>query len=182
MTQSPQWQPQSGEPSGQPPSGQPAYGQPAYGQQGYGQQPGYGQPGYGQQPGYGPPTQSYPGPHPADYPGEPTTAEERNWAMAAHIGSFVAAYVFLGLLAPLIVLLAKGNTSPFVRRHATESLNFQLNALVYLVVFALLLLVLIGLVLLPLYAIFYVVVVIIGSVRASRGEEYRYPGIVRIIS
>jgi hypothetical protein len=182
MTQSPQWQPQPGEPSGeQPPYGQPAHGQePGYGQPGYGQ-PGYGQPGYGQ-PGYGPPTQSYPGQHPADYPGAPTTAEERNWAMAAHIGSFVAAYVFLGLLAPLIVLLAKGNTSPFVRRHATESLNFQLNAVVWLFVFALLLFVLIGFVLLPLYAIFYLIVVIIAGVRASRGEEYRYPAIIRILN
>src|SRR4028118_2047657 len=102
--------------------------------------------------------------------------------MAAHIGSFVAAYVFLGLLAPLIVLLAKGNTSPFVRRHATESLNFQLNAVVWLFVFALLLFVLIGFVLLPLYAIFYLVVVIIAGVRAARGEEYRYPAIIRILN
>lgn len=171
MTQPPQWQPQPSEPSGQqPPHGQPAYGQPAYGQP----------PPYESQPGYGPP-QSYPHP-PADYPGAPTTAEERNWAMAAHIGSFVAAYVFLGLLAPLIVLLAKGNTSPFVRRHATESLNFQLNAVVWLFVFALLIFVLIGLVLLPLYAIFYVVVVIIAGVHASRGEEYRYPAIIRILN
>jgi len=109
-------------------------------------------------------------------------AEERNWAMAAHLGSFLAAYVALGLLAPLIVLLVKGNDSPFVRRHAVESLNFQLNALVYIVLFALLLFVLIGFVLLPLYAIFYVVVVIRGSIRASSGEDYRYPLTIRFVS
>jgi len=108
--------------------------------------------------------------------------DERNWAMAAHLGSFLAAYVALGLIAALIVLLVKGNDSAFVRRHAVESLNFQLNALVYTVVFALLILVLVGLVLLPLYGIFYLVVVILAAVRASNGEDYRYPATIRFVS
>ena len=59
------------------------------------------------------------------------TSQERNWAMAAHLGAFVAAYVALGLLAPLIVLLVKGGESPFVRRHAVESLNFQITTLIW---------------------------------------------------
>jgi hypothetical protein len=170
MTQPPQ--PPSGEPYGQQP--------PAYSQQpppAYSSQP----PGYGPAPTYS--SEQYRGQYPGEQlPGAQTTAEERNWAMAAHLGSFVAAYVFLGLLAPLAVLLVKGNSSAFVRRHAVESLNFQINALVYLVVFTLLLFLLIGFVLLPLYAIFYLVVVIIAGVRASRGEEYRYPMTIRFIS
>lgn len=159
-----------------PPSGDP------YGQQppSPGQQP---PPAYtSQPPGYGP-APTYSGqPYPGQFAGAASTSEERNWAMAAHLGSFVAAYVFLGLLAPLVVLLAKGNSSAFVRRHAVESLNFQINALVYLVVFALLLFLLIGFVLLPLYAIFYLVVVIVAGVRASRGEDYRYPLTIRFVS
>jgi len=110
------------------------------------------------------------------------TKEECNWAMAAHLGSFVAAWFALGLLAPLIVLLAKGNDSAFIRRHAVESLNFQINALVYIVVFALLIFVVIGLVLLPLYGIFYLVAVILGSVKASNGQEFRYPFTLRLVS
>jgi uncharacterized protein len=109
-------------------------------------------------------------------------SEERNWAMAAHLGSFVSAWVALGLFAPLLVLLIKGDSSPFIRAHAVESLNFQLNALVYTVVFALLIFVLIGFILLPLYGCFYVVFVIIASVRAASGEHFRYPLTVRVIS
>ena len=86
------------------------------------------------------------------------------------------------MFAPLLVLLIKGNDSPFIRRHAVESLNFQLNALVLTVVFALLIFVLIGFVLLPLYGIFYVIVVIIGTVRAGQGEDYRYPLTVRVVT
>lgn len=110
------------------------------------------------------------------------TQEDRNWAMTAHVGSLVSAWFALGLFAPLLVLLLKGSSSPFVRRHAVESLNFQLNALVYIVVFALLIFVLVGLVLLPLYGIFYLIVVVVATVRASSGADYRYPLTVRLIS
>jgi uncharacterized Tic20 family protein len=115
-------------------------------------------------------------------PGLATTSEERNWAVAAHIGSIVTAWFALGLIAPLVVLLAKGDTSPYIRRHAVESLNFQINALVLSVVFALSLFLLIGFVLLPAYGVFYLVCVVMATVRASGGREYRYPLTVRLIS
>ncbi|MEK6437509.1 DUF4870 domain-containing protein [Pseudonocardia sp. T1-2H] len=126
---------------------------------------------------------------PPDGPWEPTRrfgtvearADERNWAMSAHILSFVSAWFALGLFAPLVVLLAKGNDSAFVRRHAVESLNFQINALFYTVVFYLLIFVGIGLVLLPLYGLFYLVCVITATVRASSGRDYRYPLTVRFV-
>jgi uncharacterized Tic20 family protein len=126
---------------------------------------------------------------PPDGPWEPTRrsgtveprADERNWAMSAHILSFVSAWFALGLFAPLVVLLAKGNDSAFVRRHAVESLNFQINALFYTVVFYLLIFVGIGLVLLPLYGLFYLVCVITATVRASAGRDYRYPLTVRFV-
>ncbi|NMH94459.1 DUF4870 domain-containing protein [Pseudonocardia bannensis] len=102
--------------------------------------------------------------------------------MAAHLGSLVTAWFALGLVAPLIVLLVKGGESSFIRRHAVESLNFQINALVYSVVFGLLILVGIGLVLLPLYGLFYLVCVVVATIRASSGRDYRYPLTVRIVS
>jgi uncharacterized Tic20 family protein len=128
-------------------------------------------------------------PPPPDGPWEPTQrfgtleprADERNWAMSAHALSLVSAWFALGLFAPLVVLLAKGNDSAFVRRHAVESLNFQINALFYTVVFSLLIFVAIGLILLPIYALFYLVCVIIGAVRASSGQDHRYPLTVRFV-
>ena len=102
--------------------------------------------------------------------------------MTAHLASFAVAWIALGLVAPLAVLLFKGGESPFVRRHAVESLNFQINALIYTVVFFVLVFVVIGFVLLPLYAVFYLVTVIIGTVRASRGEDWRYPLTLRLVT
>ena len=108
--------------------------------------------------------------------------EERNWAMAANLGSFAAAWFGLGLLAPLGVLLYKGGGSPFVRRHSIESLNFQINALIWTLVCVVLWLVLIGILLLLMYAVFYVICVVLAAVRASAGEDYRYPLTIRFIS
>lgn len=148
---------------GQEPSGQPAYGQPAYSQPetqpAYGQQP-YGQPGSGG-----------------------LTSDERTWGGAAHWGALIAGLIGgLSFLGPLIVLLVKGNDSPWIRRQSVESLNFQISVLIYAIVSAVLILLLVGLILLPIVGIFWLVFTIIGSVKASSGEDYRYPLTIRMVS
>src|SRR4051794_31449463 len=102
--------------------------------------------------------------------------------MAAHVGVFVAAYIALGLVAPLIVLLVKGNDSAFVRRHAVESLNFQITALLAGIVSAVLTLVVIGFFMLVALVIVYLIFVIMATVAASKGQEYRYPLTLRLVS
>lgn len=123
---------------------------------------------------------TYPAPG-GGYPPAPLP-DERNWALGAHIGSIVTAWFAFGFIAPLIVMLTKGKESEFIRRHAVESLNFQLNALVWTVVLALTMIVLIGFVLLPLYGVFWLVCVIIGTMRASQGQEFRYPLTIRVVT
>ena len=122
-------------------------------------------------------------PRPEDpLPSEPPTEWEKNWAMIAHMGSFVAAWVALGLLAPLFVMLTKGKESAYVRRHAVESLNFQINALIWIAVSVVLFLVLIGIFMLAIYGVYYLIVVILGSVAASQGRRFRYPLIIRFVN
>lgn len=107
--------------------------------------------------------------------------DSRQWGLAAHVGSFLAAYVALGILCPIIVALAKGRDA-FVRHHAYESLNFQLNALVWIAISVVLMFVGIGFVLIAIVGIWYLVFVIIAGMAAYRGEWYRYPAIVRIFT
>jgi uncharacterized protein len=157
-----------GQTPGQKPGGQPPYGQPSHDQPEYGQPPAqnpHGQQPYAQQPGQG-----------------GLTPDERTWGGAAHWSALVAALLALSFLGPLIVLLAKGNDSPWIRRQSVESLNFQLSILIYAVVSGLLLLLLIGFILLPLVGIFWLVFTIIGSVKAGNGEDYRYPLTIRMVS
>ena len=123
-----------------------------------------------------------PAPPPGYGPVAVPTQEERNWAMAAHVGTFVAAWFAMGFLAPLIIMLMKGNESAFVRRHAVESLNFQISLLIYLLVSFVLAFVLIGFVLMAAVGIFALVVIILATTKAANGEDYRYPLCIRLVS
>jgi uncharacterized protein len=107
--------------------------------------------------------------------------QERLWAMLAHLLSFVAAYVALGFVAPLVVLLVFGPRSAYVRAHAVESLNFNLSWLLYAVIAGILLIIGIGLLILIALGIAYVVLVVIASIRANNGEFFRYPLTIRFV-
>ena len=134
---------------------------------------------------YGPP----PGHQPPADPGG-VSQDDKTWALAAHIGSLVTAWFAFGFIAPLLVMLVK-NDSPFVRRHAVESLNFQISMLIYSIVggvIAFLVVILTlglgALIVIPLIAIVLLVVlvlVIIATMKAANGEDYRYPLTMRLI-
>ncbi len=121
----------------------------------------------------------------------PQSADDNTWAMAAHIGALVAAWFAFGFLAPLVVMLVKSE-SPYVRRHAVESLNFQISILIYGIVGAIVAFVLalvtfgIGLLVIVPVAIAagiaILIVMILATVAASKGEDYRYPLTIRFIS
>jgi uncharacterized Tic20 family protein len=130
-----------------------------------------------------PPPSQPPPPPPGGGPVGPPLPpdQERLWAMLAHLLSFVAAYLFLGFVAPLIVLLVFGPRSAFVRAHAVESLNFNLTWLLYGIIAVILAFVLIGFLILAILGIAYVVLVIIASVRANNGQMYRYPATIRFV-
>ena len=122
------------------------------------------------------------------YPPVASAQTERNWASASHWGTLVAAWLAMGFLAPLVIMLTVGNQSAFVRRHAVESLNFQISLLIYSAVAVLFSLVTLGIgliVVLPvgLVAIIAALVFLIqASIKAANGEDYRYPLTLRFVS
>jgi uncharacterized protein len=101
--------------------------------------------------------------------------------MLAHLLSFVAAYVALGFVAPLVVMLVFGPRSAYVRAHAVESLNFNLSWLLYAVISGILVIIGVGILLLIALALAYLVLIVIASVRANNGEFFRYPLTIRFI-
>ncbi len=54
------------------------------------------------------------------------TRMDMNLAMAAHLGCFVAAWFALGIIAPIITLLLRGER-PLVRHHSQQSINLNLT-------------------------------------------------------
>ncbi|TCC22215.1 DUF4870 domain-containing protein [Kribbella speibonae] len=114
-------------------------------------------------------------------------SEERTWAMVAHIGVLIAAWLAMGFLCPLIIWLIFRDRSDFVKRHAVESLNFQISLLIYSALAAVLIFITFGLgvlIVVPLIvigAIAALVVIILATVAASGGDDYRYPLTIRFV-
>ncbi|UUZ81688.1 DUF4870 domain-containing protein [Paenibacillus sp. P26] len=104
------------------------------------------------------------------------TSDERNLALLSHLLCFIGS-----IFAPLIIWLIKKDQSAFVEEHARESLNFQISLMIYSFVSGILCFVIIGFVLLPVLGVFALVVILIATVKASKGEYYRYPLCIRLI-
>ena len=116
-------------------------------------------------------------------------AQEKQWAMIAHLSALAALLIGFTFVGPLSVYLLKRDDGPFVRAHAAEALNFNLSVFIYGavagLVTAILVLVLVGLLLLPLIlvaAVAWVVLVIVAAIKANNGEAYRYPLTIRFVT
>lgn len=116
-------------------------------------------------------------------------AGERQWGAIAHASALVGLVIGLSAVGPLVVYLVRKDGHPWVRAQAAEALNFNLSWLIYLVALGLvafvLAFVLIGLLLIPVIALgvlAWLVLVVVAAVRASRGEEFRYPLTIRFVT
>jgi len=115
--------------------------------------------------------------------GSGVPSEARTWGIFCHLSS-LSGFIgmpFGSILGPLICWLVKKDEFEFVNDQGKESLNFQINIFLWFVVSVVLCFVLIGVILIPLVIILKIVFVIIASVKASNGEYYRYPCIIRFI-
>lgn len=117
------------------------------------------------------------------------SSEDRSVAMLAHLSTIVALVVSAGWLSfvgPLAVWFLYKDRSEFVRKSAAGAFNFNLGMWVlsligWICVFTVIGAV-IGIPILIFSAIAQIVCHIIGAVRASRGELYRYPFQLRVLS
>jgi uncharacterized Tic20 family protein len=121
-------------------------------------------------------------------PAATAASDTTTWAMGAHLSALGALLFGLPFMGPLIIYLVK-KENPFVRRHAAEALNFNLSMMLYTIVLAfataVLVFVVVGFLLIPLFLVLFAVwfvFVIVASVAASRGEEYRYPLTIRFVN
>lgn len=109
--------------------------------------------------------------------------EARNWAMACHMMALTG---LLGngiglLVGPLVVWLVKREDHPFVNEQGKEAVNFQLTMFIAFFAAAILVFAVIGLFLLPILGILDVVLVIVGGIKASNGEHFRYPLAIKFL-
>jgi uncharacterized protein len=132
-----------------------------------------------------PPSGWYAGPPPYPGAGAGARSDATTLAMLAHLGMLVG-----GFIVPLVIYLTSGKDDPFVRHHSSEALNF---AITYAIAsFALMPLFFIGVFLLPLLLLlipaFFALIIsqyvwlIMASMKSYRGEWWRYPICIRLVS
>jgi uncharacterized Tic20 family protein len=110
------------------------------------------------------------------------TETERNWAMLCHLSAFAGFFFpFGGTIGPLICWLTIRDESSWVNVNGKASLNFQLSMLLYMVLTVPLCFIIIGIPIIMLLGTLKVICVIIASVKAPKGELFRYPLVIPFI-
>lgn len=119
---------------------------------------------------------------PPSLPPSPTK-EERTWATVAHLSAFLFYLIppIGQILGPLIIWIAKRDSSEFVEDQAREALNAQISISIYAAIAGILVFVLIGFPLLFALWLAEVVLVIVAAIKANDGIRYRYPLIFRLV-
>jgi len=110
------------------------------------------------------------------------SAEEKQWALFAHLSALVGYIIPFGsIIGPLVIWQIKKNEMPFVDDQGKEALNFQITIAIIAIVCLMLVLILIGILLLWALAIVNLVLIIIAALAANNGQAYRYPFAFRFI-
>lgn len=104
------------------------------------------------------------------------TQSERDWAMFCHLSSFAGFFFpFGGIIGPLICWVSRKDESAWVNTNGKASLNFQISMLLYVVLAIPLCFILVGIPILLFLWVLKIVCVIIASIRAAKGEYFKYP-------
>lgn len=122
------------------------------------------------------------------------SAEERQWAMFAHLAALAGGLVTAGwaaslgcFLGPLVVWLVKRETMPFVDDQGKEALNFNITVAIVFLGLAVLSVVTFGIGLIiavPAWIVIgigWLVLTIIAAIKANEGVAYRYPFTLRLV-
>jgi uncharacterized Tic20 family protein len=129
----------------------------------------------------------------ADKVSEPVKSKS-NLALWVHLAPLIAGFVAIFLFVALFLLWLPGllvrnsaTATDFDKRHATESMNFQLTMLVFSIAATIFSIVTLGIGLLIVVpaaialGIAALIFMIMGAVAAGDGREYRYPLTIRFV-
>lgn len=112
------------------------------------------------------------------------------WSIMMHLSGFAGLLApgILNWAAPLILWLIKRTESDELDRVGKEVVNFQISYTLYSLVLgaitAILVFLVVGLLLLPVLFLLWVawmIFMVVGAVKASNGEFYSYPMIIRFL-
>ena len=100
----------------------------------------------------------------------------KNLGMLCHLLGLITNF-----LGPLILWLLKKDEDTFIDSQGKEALNFQLTIMFAMIAAGILTFLCIGALLMPVIMVLDIVFSIIACVKASNGEDYRYPLCIRLV-
>jgi uncharacterized Tic20 family protein len=110
-------------------------------------------------------------------------SDERNWAVLCHLSSLLAMITLgAGIIAPTVLWLVKKDESEFINDQGKGALNFSISVLLAWIVCIPFTFIVIGFAMMGIVLVTWFVFAIIAALAASRGEHYRYPFSLRLIS
>ena len=128
-----------------------------------------------------PPAQAPPVPPPPAAEIVETNKDAQTWGMFCHLSALCGFVGIPSFVGPLVVWLIKKDEIPFVDDQGKEALNFQITVLIAMIICIPLAFVIIGIFLAIAVTIVSLVLVIMGTIKSSKGERYRYPICLRLI-
>jgi hypothetical protein len=110
-------------------------------------------------------------------------SQERIWGMLCHLTALLGliGIPFGNILGPLFVWLYRRKANAFADMQGKESLNFQITMTILVLVAALMIYMKIGMMIIFVLAAINVVLVLIASIQAYRGQTYHYPFQIRFL-
>ena len=122
------------------------------------------------------------------------SAEERQWAMFAHLSALAGGIITAGwagsigcFLGPLVIWLMKKETMPFVDDQAKEALNFNITVSAIFLLMLVLGVATLGIgfliagPIMLIVGIAALVFIVIAAIKANEGVAYRYPFAIRLV-
>jgi uncharacterized Tic20 family protein len=104
------------------------------------------------------------------------TETERNWSMLCHLSALAGFFFpFGGVIGPLICWLSQRDESAWININGRNSLNFHLSMLLYITLAFPLCFILVGIPIVAALGMLKVICIIIASIKAPKGEIFRYP-------
>lgn len=112
----------------------------------------------------------------APSPSTDVNEQSRQWAMLLHF-SVLLGYLapLAGFIAPLVIWQMKKDQFLWLDQHGKNVTNWIISSFLYTVVSGLLCLVLVGIPLLVILGVLAVLFPVLGAVKASNGETWKYP-------
>jgi uncharacterized protein len=110
------------------------------------------------------------------------TAEEKTYGMLAHLTALAGFIIPFGfVLGPLVIWLMKKDQSEWVDKQGKDALNFNISIAIYGIVAGILTLIVIGLFLAIAVGVFWLVMVIMATIKVNNLEDFQYPLTIKFL-